>query len=76
MPFIVFPTVQHRTIARKSSIGGFTFDQGAWRFTIWKKSTDLQCFAFQFRESWSYVWGAKPTKVPPMATTLVQHQWR
>jgi len=29
-----------------------------------KNSTDLKCFIFQFGGTWSFVWGAKPSKDP------------
>jgi len=42
---------RHRTVAIKSSIGGF----GIPKFD--KNSTDLQCFIFRFGEAWSFVLG-------------------
>jgi len=38
----------NRTVARKSSIKGFTFVQRLDILKIDKNSTDLQCFIFQF----------------------------
>jgi len=35
-----------------------------------KYSTDIQCFIFQFTGFGALFWGARPTKVPPVATGL------
>ena len=74
--------VSLRTVARKSSNGGFAFvrgggalrlRRGGLTFIVDKSGIDLHCFIFQFRAAWSVIWGDKPTKFP-VATGLVSLQ--
>ena len=71
---VVCCLVQCRTVARKSSIGGFpfvrgdfTFEQGGGDIKIWQKFHWF--IVFQIIS----IWEAKPTKAPPpVATGLAQ----
>jgi len=58
----------NRTVVRMSSVGSFTFVQGAWYSKI---STNTS--ASYFKGVWSFVWGAKSAKAPCGGGTVRQN---
>jgi len=65
-----------RTVARKSSIGGLRFCGGidvcageAWHQNLTKIQLIYNVSYFNLGRAWSFVWGAKPTKVATGLTT-------
>jgi len=59
-----------RTVARKSSTGGFTFVQGAWGLDITKIDNNAQIYSISYFSlgDWSFVWGNLAHQIPPVAT--------
>ena len=66
--WIIFIKHTCGTVARKSSIGGFTLVQGGLDILKFdKNSAYLYCFISQFREAWTFFWRAELTKPPAAA---------
>ena len=63
--------VTSRTVARKPSIAGFTFMQGAWQSKIRQKLHWFVVFHISFWGAWSFVSGAKAHHSTTVATRLV-----